>query len=65
MANWIKGPPIRDPSIAFKLIELGDHIFMGNKCQNASWARGWQIGMLINSVRRGHIFYAIPKESEK
>lgn len=63
--KWVKGPPVRDVAIAVKLIEFGDHIFHGHKCQNASWARSWQIAMLINAVRRGRIFYAIPTEENR
>jgi hypothetical protein len=58
--KWIKGPRIKDPLIVVSLIDKGEPVFMGHKCQNASWARGWQIGMIINTARRGDFFYALP-----
>lgn len=62
-AKWIKGPQIRDPLIVVGLISSGQPVFMNHKCQNASWAMGWQVRMIINTARRGRFFYALPAEN--
>ena len=62
--KYRKGPVIRDPMIVFSLILSDQPVFMHHKCQNASWARGWQIGMIINSTHRGAFAFALPIEDE-
>ena len=64
-AKWVKGPRINDPLVVVSLIMARQPVFMGHKCQNASWAQGWQIGMIINSTKRGHMFHALPAEQRK
>lgn len=63
MRKWRKGRRLT-PHEALAEICAGNPVYWQNKWVHNSWARGWQIAMVMGSAGKGAISEAIKNEEE-